>query len=62
MKRYKISVMEKGYVIKENYIMAEDEDDAHERFYNYEELDNPEWKIVESKMKEDNVEITEEKK
>ena len=59
MKKYKISVMEKGYVIKENYIMAEDENDAHDSFFcNVKKLLNPEWKIVKSKMKE-NVEIKE---
>ena len=59
MKKYKISVMERGYVIKENYIMAEDEDDAQERFDNEEDLENLEWKIVQDEMSEDNVEITE---
>ena len=51
--------MERGYVIKENYIMAEDEDDAQERFDNEEDLENLEWKIVQDEMSEDNVEITE---
>ena len=59
MKKYKISVMERGYIIKENYIMAKDEDDAQEKFDNEEDLENLEWKIVQDEMSEDNVEITE---
>ena len=39
--------------------MAEDEDDAQERFDNEEDLENLEWKIVQDEMSEDNVEITE---
>ena len=51
--------MERGYIIKENYIMAEDEDDAQERFDNEEDLENLEWITVQDEMSEDNVEITE---
>jgi len=58
MNKYKISVMERGYIIKENYIMAEDEDDAQERFDNEEDLENLEWITVQDEMSEDNVEIT----
>ena len=59
MNKYKISVMERGYIIKENYIMAEDEDDAQERFDNEEDLEKLEWITVQDEMSEDNVEITE---
>ena len=59
MNKYKISVMERGYIIKENSIMAEDEDDAQERFDNEEDLENLEWITVQDEMSEDNVEITE---
>jgi|TARA_R110000823_G_scaffold147655_2_gene278150 hypothetical protein len=58
MNKYKISVMERGYIIKENYIMAEDEDDAQERFDNEEDLENLEWITTQEEMSEDNVEIT----
>ena len=58
MNKYKISVMERGYRIKENYIMAEDEDDAQERFDNEEDLENLEWITTQDEMSEDNVEIT----
>lgn len=58
MKKYKISVYCGGYVIKDNYVMAETVEKAQEAYDN-DELLYEEWDIVNDDMSIEDVVISE---
>ena len=57
MKKWKVSNLVRGYQIEENYVLANDEDEAYEKMENEEYIG--EWKIVKDEMSTEDTEITE---
>jgi len=57
MKKWKVSNLIRGYQIEENYVLANDEDEAYEKMENEEYIG--EWKIVKDEMSTEDTEITE---
>jgi len=57
MNKYKISEFSSGYIIRENYVIAENEDMAYEAYEN-EEFVNEIWHTVKDDMSVEDVEIT----
>lgn len=58
MKKYKISNLIRGYQIETNYVMANNEDEAYEK-YEDDDLLLDEWEITKDDMSVDDTEITE---
>jgi len=57
MKKWKVSNLIRGYQIEENYVLANDEDEANEKIENEEYIG--EWKIVKDEMSTEDIEIKE---
>ena len=53
MKKWKVSNLIRGYQIEENYVLANDEDEAYEKMENEEYIG--EWKIVKALEEDKNV-------
>ena len=57
MKKWKVSNLIRGYQIEENYVLANDEDEAYEKMEDEDYIG--EWKIVKDEMSTEDTEITE---
>ena len=55
--KWKVSNLIRGYQIEENYVLANDEDEAYEKMEDEDYIG--EWKIVKDEMSTEDTEITE---
>ena len=58
MKKYEVSIMKTGFIIERNFVMAENEDEAQQRYEDDEYL-NDEWGVMKDDMSTDDVELKE---
>jgi hypothetical protein len=58
MKKYEVSIMKTGFTIERNFVMAENEDEAYER-YEDDELLNDEWEVTKDDMSTEDVDVKE---
>tara|TARA_R110000824_G_scaffold5315_4_gene24706 strand:- start:1183 stop:1365 length:183 start_codon:yes stop_codon:yes gene_type:complete len=58
MKKYEVSIMKTGFIIERNFVMAENEDEAQQRYEDDEYL-NDEWEVMKDDMSTDDVDIKE---
>lgn len=58
MKRYEVSVMKQGFIIEKNFVMAESDDDAYNKFLDSNNMEG-EWEITNDDMSIQHVDIKE---
>ena len=58
MKKYEVSIMKTGFIIERNFVMAENEDEAYER-YEDDEVLNDEWEVTKDDMSTEDVDVKE---